>query len=152
MGGSGSGRFGWLTPVEHCRSLDAGELIRARTERGITSGRVTFSRGEAITLRVEYRLIDGPGPGETAIGIEFGCGGSPYRQAFSLFSEEPYLRGRRWWFRCPTCSRKVAQVYQRPEGGVFACRTCHGLTYRSRQRRGRPWFGRWGLEGPPFRR
>ena len=38
--------------------------------------------------------------------------------------------GRRPWFLCPAqgCGRRVAVLYG---GGIFACRHCHGLNYRS---------------------
>lgn len=37
--------------------------------------------------------------------------------------------GIRKWFSCPTCSRKTNKLYYLY--GLFACRICHNLTYRS---------------------
>jgi hypothetical protein len=40
--------------------------------------------------------------------------------------------GRRHWFLCPAqgCSRRVAILYS---GGIFACRHCHRLAYKSQR-------------------
>ena len=38
--------------------------------------------------------------------------------------------GRRQWFLCPSCKRRVAVVYG---GKYFRCRHCHNLTYSSQQ-------------------
>jgi hypothetical protein len=52
---------------------------------------------------------------------------------------QPYLGGRRFWFRCPVvrdgtpCGKLAGQLYLPPGGQVFACRDCHGLTYKSVQ-------------------
>lgn len=37
------------------------------------------------------------------------------------------LGGRRQWFTCPVCSRRVAVIYG--VGRLFACRQCNGLAY-----------------------
>ena len=39
------------------------------------------------------------------------------------------LGGRRRWFRCPVCGRRVAVIYG--TGRLFACRRCKGLAYAS---------------------
>ena len=47
----------------------------------------------------------------------------------------------RVWFQCPVCGRRVRKLYLPPgeRRFHFLCRSCHGLTYRSRQRRARLW-------------
>jgi hypothetical protein len=54
---------------------------------------------------------------------------------------EPNLGGLRWWFRCPIprpdthlCSRRVRVLYKPLGERLFACRHCHDLSYKSRQR------------------
>lgn len=42
--------------------------------------------------------------------------------------------GRRPWFLCPKCNRRVAKVYLRYN--IFLCRHCHDLTYTSCQESG----------------
>lgn len=39
--------------------------------------------------------------------------------------------GRRYWFNCPCCTRRVVHLYM--VNGEFACRHCHNLTYASVQ-------------------
>lgn len=39
--------------------------------------------------------------------------------------------GKRYWFLCPICKKRVAKIYLPPKGKYFACRACHYLTYRS---------------------
>lgn len=45
-------------------------------------------------------------------------------------SRMPY-GGRRWWWLCPLCDRRVAVVYLPNGGQWFTCRLCHRLTYMS---------------------
>ena len=39
--------------------------------------------------------------------------------------------GKRYWWLCPVCGKRVAKLHLRPEGRYFACRSCNYLTYRS---------------------
>ena len=41
-----------------------------------------------------------------------------------------HFGGYRFWFLCPQCNRRIGILYV--SGSYFACRRCHGLTYRSR--------------------
>lgn len=42
----------------------------------------------------------------------------------------------RYWFTCPSCSRRVAHLYLPNGRMMFACRHCYNLTYRSSQTNG----------------
>ena len=42
--------------------------------------------------------------------------------------------GRRWWYTCPACKRRVGVLHLPPGEMFFACRSCHDLSYRSRWR------------------
>jgi hypothetical protein len=42
----------------------------------------------------------------------------------------PHYGGKRYWWECPKCGRRVAILYG---GAVFCCRRCHGLTYATAQ-------------------
>ena len=39
--------------------------------------------------------------------------------------------GRRAWFQCPTCSRRVGKLYLRIHEGTVVCRSCGRLAYPS---------------------
>ena len=45
-------------------------------------------------------------------------------------STTPHYGGQRYWWLCPSCGRRCAYLYG---GKIFACRTCHDLTYASAQ-------------------
>lgn len=40
--------------------------------------------------------------------------------------------GKRYWFLCPMCNRRVGTVYKPPGELYFGCRTCYNLSYASR--------------------
>jgi hypothetical protein len=44
-----------------------------------------------------------------------------------------HFGGRRAWFSCCTCGKRVAILYNK--GGLLACRTCLNLVYRSQSER-----------------
>ena len=51
------------------------------------------------------------------------------------------FKGKRAWFQCPGCDRRVRKLFRPPEGNTnFMCRDCHGLTYASQQRQSERWF------------
>lgn len=43
--------------------------------------------------------------------------------------------GRRWWFRCPKCERRVDLLYIVPPRSVLVCRKCGPLKYASQRTR-----------------
>jgi len=123
--------------VENCAVLDAWELARAgHLGEGSRAGR-TWSRGgrdiaalywhvEDDCLRPDVLLNDGviaehPWPLELT------------RTRTSFGSE-------RVWFLCPMLGERVRKLYLPPQGYNFACRSCHSLSYASRQTRAP---GRW---------
>lgn len=46
---------------------------------------------------------------------------------------KPLVGGLRWWVWCPGCLTRRRILYYPAGGPRFACRLCHGLTYRSSQ-------------------
>ncbi len=46
-----------------------------------------------------------------------------------LVSTPCFFGGRRWWFVCPECHRRIGILYL--VGTDLGCRLCHDLTYRS---------------------
>lgn len=47
------------------------------------------------------------------------------------------IGGERLWFACGWCEKSVRKLYLPPGHTIFGCRTCHSLSYRSRQSRPR---------------
>lgn len=120
MGGVGSGRYRWrqrATTVEECW------VLALRT----VGGSPTF------VLSV---------PGQDVEPAHVACPGH-----VALTTTRPHFGGVRWLFRCPavhegaSCNRRVARLYaMNCDAAPFACRQCHGLTYRSCQQTHR-WAG-----------
>ena len=55
------------------------------------------------------------------------------RQEILIEETTPFFGGRRRWFSCPGCGRRVRILYIPKDGNMLRCRHCHGLTYRSVQ-------------------
>jgi hypothetical protein len=81
---------------------DSGHTIRVRTDPGFITLEYTVREEGGRSWRVEDRVYI------TWTPLHFG--------------------GRRPWFRCPSCGRRVGILYSR--GGYFRCRTCQRLRYR----------------------
>lgn len=46
------------------------------------------------------------------------------------------LGGTRYWFKCPSCARRVSTLFVHPLTSVVGCRKCLELEYRSRRYKG----------------
>jgi hypothetical protein len=106
-----------------------GRLVRTRCPDGGSSPSVyvtgrTSGDGHRIVLALSYIAAD---DGGETIRTELG----------ELVSLAQHFGGCRWMFRCRGCSRCVRALYLPPGGARFACRRCHGLTWRSVQAPGR---------------
>ena len=142
MGGSGSTRWAGhdkAATVEDSYVLDAADLTRKSllpkepafrflnlTWSSVPSGRELASIGFVVDTR-DTR--------EPFARLHYQVNGNPKDYRVRLESSRPPFGGLRWWWRCPvvTCGRRVLKLYLPPGGGVFACRSCHRLTYTSVQ-------------------
>ena len=52
-------------------------------------------------------------------------------QTLPLTCTTPQFGGLRWWFKCPRCGTRCAQLLLPAGQEAFACRRCYGLRYRS---------------------
>jgi hypothetical protein len=74
-------------------------------------------------------------PEEACLVLTYQCripGGKWQPQSYPIYLDwSPcHLGGKRPWFFCPSCSRRVAILYS---GELFACRHCHQLVYLSQR-------------------
>lgn len=143
MGGCGSGRQGWKSRVEDCRSLDVNRLHKAGClEPGYRGGWQWSRDGEEIAgIRFwceAFRLV---------LSFRFRRYGEDWQdveQPVGLIRVPCHLGGQRPYFRCPGvvngryCGRRVAKLYS--GGPYFLCRHCYDLTYVSRSERGEDRF------------
>lgn len=134
MGGHGSGGWqGRKYTVEESLSLtvaDFRKILRTSSSGTLTwPGAIPFSANYSInwdegvpTLSLQYRWQD-----------------EDLRIPVPLQTTLPFLGGVHWWLSCPSivngmaCNRRAAKLYLPPGAKTFACRACHGLTYRSSQ-------------------
>ena len=131
MGGRGSGRrpsYAGQSATEDSMPLDIRRLVRAGvlipgricSWKWTVNERVRGSiqiRADAWQVTLSYRHTPHGRPEEVV------------NQAVSLETTPCTLGGRRQWFTCPACCRRVAVIYG--TGRLFACRHCKGLAYAS---------------------
>ena len=82
---------------------------------------------DALNLR-RKGYLQPPAPGKPPYAITANCGGR--EQHIATVWTPCRFGGRRLWFQCGYCARRVLRLYI--VGGVFACRHCHRLGYESR--------------------
>lgn len=141
MGGLGSGRhwFSKKTTVEECLTLNIEEFTSGDLLRPTTSF-VRWCRGGAETAYLNYSLRD--------IGLERGQPvyiltlhsplirrgqRIPVSQNIPLVTTQLYSRGKRYWFLCPNCKRRVGRLHLPYGRSYFFCWRCYDLTYMSCQ-------------------
>lgn len=138
MGGYGSTRWGSVRTkyaAEDCRKLSI-FFLRPYLQPG-NSNTLTWSRGGEKIGSISY-WVWGEGYKPERIKLIYTRtpnGGKPvdYDYFVNLATSEVYRGGRRYWFICPGCERRVGCLYLAPGGQLFTCRHCNGLSYKSRQ-------------------
>ena len=133
MGGKGSGgwnRWNKKDTVEDHHGLDVRYLHR----EGILTGgfnSISWSQGDRTTGSISYW----GGPDSISLIYRNRISGGDWedvRQTVHLSWTTCNYGGRRPWFICRNCGRRVAVIYG--AGKYFACRHCYDLTYRSCQK------------------
>ena len=133
--------------VEDCLSLP----INTLRKRGLLDSRIAGQRftwrdeQEAIvsSINVVVDMANEPNP-IVRFQYTVAVNGIPHRvdQPVALTPTPTRHQGRRWWFACPACSRRVGVLHLPPGEVFFGCRSCHDLSYRSRWRGHRDTVGR----------
>lgn len=125
MGGSNSGRHGGKSTTRGRNTLDVRKLQRDRllipgrgfdltwTRRGQPNGGISV-RVNTDSVRLIYRH-----GGETGQDMDY-----PVMIDWTPCN----YGGRRAWWHCPCCGRRVALLYS---GKTFSCRQCQRLEYES---------------------
>jgi hypothetical protein len=138
MGGYGSTRWGWRTTratTDEVIALDVRALARRRyftagpgeAAAGIEAWRCNGD--EIARVGVHYR-----GDDPSAVSLEYqmcwlGEEWHIIRERIELVHTSCPFGGTRRWFVCPGCGVRRALLFC--VGGLFCCRVCHGLAYRS---------------------
>jgi len=127
--------------VEECHALDLAQLRSAGLWRDPGAVFVSTCGPHPLTGAVSQVAINAvPAYRPTALRLldreePDGGWGSGGAYLVPLDWTRPHFGGRRPWLRCPAqgCGRRVRILYRPLGAPVFACRRCHGLTYRARQ-------------------
>lgn len=124
-GGSrlGAGRPGWKSKTTALRHIDVRRLAR---EKLLRPGLLFVWQWEDCegkqTGRIHIQTRDG------GIIVSYRRGEADIRQDVKLSDSDCRYGGRRLWFTCPYCCRRVALLYI---GNRLACRRCFLLAYPS---------------------
>jgi len=133
MGGYGSGRRPKKDMVEQYINLDISGLKRtiiANRAGPAVGGTLKWSGGSSMGFELHW--LDGRP--ELLLSYSY----TPYTgeaqnrtQRIPIATTACPYGGVRYWLRCFACSRRMKKLYFK--SGVFACRHCHQLVYRSAQ-------------------
>ena len=132
MGGYGSGgyyRGNAKGKVEDCRSIDANNFSKWQYfKQGLRYGTLKWSRaGRKIGACEFYVNIDDM---DDSIFFSYKCDDKIHPDVkINLSWYSPGFGGRRYFFLCPLCGRRMRTLHFR--FGEIACRICHNLTYES---------------------
>lgn len=137
MGAFGSGRH-WLsrkTTVEECLTLDINKLVKDGLLHR-SWGELRWYRGGAETACIDYSLRDiGGSVYVLTLHSPIIHRGQrvPVAQNIPLVTTQLHSGGKRYWFSCPNCKRRVGKLHLPYGRSYFFCRRCYDLTYMSCQ-------------------
>lgn len=69
------------------------------------------------------------GAKSTLVDIEFQSRLEALGQVLNVTTTPCNFGGKRHWFVCPSCKRRVGTLYRLPIQDALFCRKCHNLTY-----------------------
>jgi hypothetical protein len=145
VGGLGSSRWDAHTRralVEECFGITVGILSGRRWER--LDGRLSWGMPGDPDVTVDWSLVPLP-PRCVSLAVEYPVGHASIKELIPVEIAATLPGGaRRFFFRCPGCRRRVAQLHLPSTSSAtgsltrFRCRRCHRLGYRSQLDRRSP--------------
>lgn len=141
MGGPFSGRWGWhrrKTRVDECRSFGIAHLVGTKPPAAGYAGRFDWRGKDGTTVAASIRFTFVTAA-RVRLDYRWGEGAEPVAVPFDLVPLPTPRGGIRYLAVCPLivngvpCRRRVTALYLPPGSKYFGCRTCHRLSYRSRQ-------------------
>jgi hypothetical protein len=96
------------------------------------AGSLSWSNGRDLSAGVDFRVAEYLH--EAEVVLTYRANGRPMEQKIACEPTEQYPSGRRWWFLCPGCNRRMGVLYLSPGRTEFRCRGCYSLRYRSQLR------------------
>jgi hypothetical protein len=128
MGGPGSGRRFWFN--SKCtvgRKLDIHDLKKSGLLIPGTNFTTSWKRNGFKVAAISGTVMN------DGIVLSYSCNGELIRYKIPFTWTSCNYGGKRPWWECPKCSRRIATLYER--GKYFLCRKCHGLVYESQRER-----------------
>ncbi len=110
--------------AEQCVKLDAAHWTRL----GILRDGI-IKTGWQGAIRYHVNTTDGH---HQRVHLTYGLGREHLDYSVFLETTQPQFGGVRWWFRCPTCRRRIQKLFLPPRASQFGCRHCHNLSYATR--------------------
>jgi hypothetical protein len=95
------------------------------------AGTLTWSTQRGFRASVAFKVIQYRHEADLLLAYEVNR--RPVQQKISFEPTEQRV-GRRWWFLCPSCHRRIGVLYLPAGLTEFRCRYCYRLRYRSQQR------------------
>jgi len=123
--------------VEEAKKIDTADLNKQGKFNGkYSQGSLSWEDEDDIS-KIEYEIrLDSEYGGWMRLVYQFyDDDGGPYDfdRKIKLTTSPCNYGGRRWWFHCPDCGRRVRVIYLICDS-LFKCRKCCDLRYRSSQR------------------
>lgn len=118
--------------VENCAVLDVLELAHAgHLVEGSRAGRTWSRAGREIAALFWHVEDDCLRPDVLLNGDMI----NKHPWPVELTRTRTSFGAERVWFLCPMLGERVRKLYLPPQGSNFGCRSCHSLSYASRQTR-----------------
>jgi hypothetical protein len=96
------------------------------------AGTITWSKRRRASARISFRVVEYLY--EAEVILNFTVNGETMEQKIESVSTVQHDGGRRWWFLCSGCGRRMGVLYLPPGRTDFRCRGCYRLRYRSQQK------------------
>lgn len=135
MGGIGSGRLpssDKKVTVEKCLSLSASDFLTL-IDKGVY-GDFTWTNTIFGTEVASISFTMLPDEREPILILNYSVNEKKIEQIVYFNKTVPNFGGIRWWLTCPLCKCRVAIIYLPDEAELFACRNCHNLAYRKKDK------------------
>lgn len=113
--------------IEDCLSLDSRTMARYKVFNGGGGGSWVWRKGDSqeVFSSITYHYDNG------GLVLSYTCNEQQHRYLVNVVTTPCNYGGKRYWFNCPKCFKRVAKLYLR--NSMFFCRTCHQLNYISQQ-------------------
>ncbi len=122
--------------IEDCATLDIRDLVREGHLRDGNTGEICLPQGDEGKIVLSFTVKDD----WFDFDITDATSLDAYpRNSVVLSCPVNSPEAKNLSFFCPLCNATVRTIHLPPGAGHFACRTCHGLSYRSRQGRLPEW-------------